>query len=99
MRGAEKHATCLAFAFTFNFADRPRSQGKIKKLEVEARESEARQEAHKHEREDLENRLAEAEVLLFVGGWCGSRPKLKIPRKTLRFVATWRVSSSLCSID
>lgn len=37
-------------------------QGKIRKLEIEARESEARSEAHKNEREDLENRLAEAEV-------------------------------------
>lgn len=38
------------------------AQGKLKKLELEARESEARSEVHKHEREDLENRLAEAEV-------------------------------------
>eukprot|EP00903_Cladosiphon_okamuranus_P019220 g17674.t1 len=39
-------------------------EGKIKKLELEARESEARSDVHKHEREDLENRLAEAEVAL-----------------------------------
>ncbi len=41
-------------------------QGKIKKLEVEAREHEARSETHKLEREDLENKLAEAEVGLSV---------------------------------
>ncbi|CAM9335866.1 unnamed protein product [Ascophyllum nodosum] len=39
-------------------------EGKIKKMEHDARESEARTAASKLEREDLENRLAEAEVAL-----------------------------------
>ncbi|CAM9834777.1 unnamed protein product [Scytosiphon promiscuus] len=39
-------------------------EGKIRKLEIDAREFEARTEANKHDREDLENRLAEAEVAL-----------------------------------
>lgn len=40
----------------------PLLQGKIKKMEQEAREAKARTEASRLEREDLENKLAEAEV-------------------------------------
>ncbi|CAM9869848.1 unnamed protein product, partial [Ectocarpus fasciculatus] len=39
-------------------------EGKIKKLELEGRESDARTEAHMSDKEELENRLAEAEVAL-----------------------------------
>ncbi|CAM9240011.1 unnamed protein product [Ectocarpus sp. 12 AP-2014] len=39
-------------------------EGKIKKLELEGRESDARSEAHMNDKEELENKLAEAEVAL-----------------------------------
>ncbi|CAN0026497.1 unnamed protein product [Pylaiella littoralis] len=39
-------------------------EGAIKKLELDARETEARAEAQKRDQEELENRLAEAEVAL-----------------------------------
>lgn len=59
MQGPSRAPLQTIWTFAY-FATTP--QGKIRKLELDAREFEARTEAHKNDREDLENRLAEAEV-------------------------------------